>query len=150
MLLLDMEQAAFMQNLLWLWLQYTCCSDSFATGRRSDGGDPADPSKLGSGHSPVASGKTSGTGTALNEHISLVPARLQRLPLFQPSVFATKAVLARMHLLMAFLHWMASHQRLLAVLVVSCGAAGLAVRAFWGPELTLFAPSKLYQTGPMR
>ena len=54
---------------------------------------------------------------------------LRRLPLFQPAILATRALLARTHLLVAVLHWMGSHQGLLMVLAVLLGAAGLTPHA---------------------
>ncbi len=55
---------------------------------------------------------------------------LYRLPLFQPAIIATRALLARTHLLMASLHWMGSHQQLLTVLAVMLGIVSLAPAAF--------------------
>lgn len=52
-----------------------------------------------------------------------------RLPLFQPAIITTKALLARTHLLMAFLHWMGSHQLLLTIVAVMLGTASLAPAA---------------------
>ena len=52
-------------------------------------------------------------------------SQLHRLPLFQPSIFVTEALLARTHMLMASLHWMGLHQQLLMVLALLAGIAGV-------------------------
>ena len=60
---------------------------------------------------------------------SLADVPLRRLPLFQPAIIVTEGLLARTHLLMALLHWMGLHQRLLVGLAMIAGISGLAPSA---------------------
>lgn len=88
--------------------------------------DPVKPSASSRPQRPSSARKTHSSPAA---PASLPDAPLRRLPLFQPAIFVTEGLLARTHLLMALLHWMGLHQRLLIALAMIAGISGLATSA---------------------
>lgn len=88
--------------------------------------DPAKSAASSRSHRPSSARMTHPPAAA---PASLPDAPLRRLPLFQPAIFVTEGLLARTHLLMALLHWMGLHQRLLILLAMVAGISGLAPSA---------------------